>query len=225
MPSAKGFRIAYIEYSRAFDAFWQGLPIRFGRATRSSVAVVVVQVLIECETGAWSFHHHPTTSSKSFYVPEPRCKRNGWLYHQSSAPLLGSFLTCSIMKTRFFNSRSPPYFEYHPSFIISTLFVRCLMKLNGRFWSPRLSRLLGFILYFCPPAPPPFRILTYDSPFANICKYEAMEGWRFGREILRWKRPRLTNSVGQAEDPCTIPSEDLWCCFAAREKVIPISCK
>ena len=103
MPSAKGFRIAYIEYSRAFDAFWQGLPIRFGQATRSSVAVVVVQVLIECETGAWSFHH-TTTPSKSFYVLEPRCKRNGWLHHQCNALLLGSFLTCSIMKTRFYHS-------------------------------------------------------------------------------------------------------------------------
>ena len=52
MPSVKGFRVAYIKYSRAFDAFRQGLPIRFGRATRASVAVVVVWVLIESETGA-----------------------------------------------------------------------------------------------------------------------------------------------------------------------------
>ena len=52
MPSAKGFCIAYIEYSRAFDAFSQRLPIRIGRATRPSVAVVVAQELIECETGA-----------------------------------------------------------------------------------------------------------------------------------------------------------------------------
>ena len=107
MPFVKGFRIAFIEYSRAFEAFWQGLPISFVRATRSSVAVVVVQVLIECETGAWSFHHPAYHSFEKLllkYIPKPRCKRSGWLYHQCSAPLLGFFLTCFIVKTRSFHS-------------------------------------------------------------------------------------------------------------------------
>lgn len=103
MPSAKGFCIAYIKYSRAFNAFWQGLPIWFGQATKSSVAIVVVQVLIKVWNRCVILLPPPYSFFKSFYVPEPRCNCNGWLYHQSSAPFLGSFLTYSIAKTRFFH--------------------------------------------------------------------------------------------------------------------------
>lgn len=46
----------------------------------------------------------PHHSFERFYAPEPRWNRNGWLYHKSYAPFLGSFLTCSIMKIRFFHS-------------------------------------------------------------------------------------------------------------------------
>lgn len=97
----KGFYVTYIKYSRAFNAFKQGLLIQFGWVTRASITIVIVWVLIKSKTSTCSFYH-TTTLSKSFFILEPRCIRNEWLYHQSNAPLLGFFLTYSIIKTRFF---------------------------------------------------------------------------------------------------------------------------